>query len=156
MTDQVDEHIGGCACGAIRYKSTGVPIFSFFCHCRQCQQATGTGHSSAFIVAKETTVITGELTFWDRTVENGNTVSQGFCGKCGSPVLNQNSGYPDNLYITAGSLDDPTLFKPRAVLYDSEAHHWDQIDADKLQHSFHKFIAFEINKRATCSKFVLL
>ncbi|WP_443019999.1 GFA family protein [Shewanella sp. KX20019] len=32
---------GGCLCGAIRYQLTAKPFAADFCHCRQCQQSTG-------------------------------------------------------------------------------------------------------------------
>lgn len=36
-----DSFSGGCACGAIRYRSTGPARYMGNCHCRHCQQATG-------------------------------------------------------------------------------------------------------------------
>jgi len=29
---------GGCRCRAIRYQITEAPLFSFACHCTDCQQ----------------------------------------------------------------------------------------------------------------------
>lgn len=37
---------GGCACRAIRYEIAAEPVESNDCQCRQCQQQSGTGHSS--------------------------------------------------------------------------------------------------------------
>ena len=34
---------GGCACGAIRYACTAAPMFTWKCHCRDCQRSTGGG-----------------------------------------------------------------------------------------------------------------
>ena len=36
-------YTGGCACGAIRYECNAEPMFSWICHCRECQRATGGG-----------------------------------------------------------------------------------------------------------------
>jgi hypothetical protein len=33
--------IGGCACGAIRYRLTAAPMFVHCCHCTSCQTETG-------------------------------------------------------------------------------------------------------------------
>ncbi len=32
---------GGCHCGAIRYRIEGPPPESGYCHCRDCQQTSG-------------------------------------------------------------------------------------------------------------------
>jgi hypothetical protein len=32
---------GGCACGALRYECEMDPVFSWNCHCRDCQRASG-------------------------------------------------------------------------------------------------------------------
>ena len=37
---------GGCACGAVRYRMTGAPMFVHCCHCTSCQTETG----SAFVI----------------------------------------------------------------------------------------------------------
>ncbi len=119
---------GGCACGAIRYALSEPPQFAFHCQCRPCQRATGSGHASAFVVAKDAATVTGDVTFFDRPSDAGNTVSQGFCAACGSPLMNKNSGHPDSLYIHAATLDDPRFFNPGAVLFNSAAQPWDFVD----------------------------
>ncbi len=116
---------GGCACGAVRYESGSGAQFSLHCQCRQCQRASGTGHGSSMVVPVETFTLTGELRFFDQQSDSGNIVSRGFCPVCGSPVLNRNSGYPDMRYIHAGSLDDPSVFKPDAVVFSESAQPWD-------------------------------
>jgi len=37
---------GGCACGEVRYRLKGKPMFVHCCHCRDCQRQTG----SAFVL----------------------------------------------------------------------------------------------------------
>jgi hypothetical protein len=37
---------GGCACGEVRYRLQGKPMFVHCCHCRDCQRQTG----SAFVL----------------------------------------------------------------------------------------------------------
>jgi hypothetical protein len=39
MAETVRE--GGCGCGHVRYRVEGEPIFVNNCHCRLCQQQTG-------------------------------------------------------------------------------------------------------------------
>ena len=119
---------GGCACGAVRYKCLEAPNFAFHCRCRQCQRASGTGHASAFVVAKAAIEFSGKLRFFKQHSDRGTVVSRGFCPKCGSPVLNQNSGFPDNVYIHAATLDDTSLFEPTTVVFSDSGPAWDHID----------------------------
>ena len=32
---------GGCMCGACRYEAAGDMLWAAYCHCRDCQRATG-------------------------------------------------------------------------------------------------------------------
>ena len=34
----IDTHLGGCVCGAVRYRVHGNPVVGTVCHCRFCQK----------------------------------------------------------------------------------------------------------------------
>ncbi|MEP1209384.1 MAG: GFA family protein [Rhizobiaceae bacterium] len=121
---------GGCACRSIRYVLSGAPGFSFHCQCRSCQYLSGTGHASAFICRSDDLGLSGKLTWYDRPAPSGNTVKSGFCPTCGTHVLNENTGFADNFFLTAATLDDPSQFNPTKVLYRDEGHHWDLVDPE--------------------------
>ncbi len=121
---------GGCACKAIRYRISGEPGFSFHCQCRDCQYLSGTGHTSAIIYDRDGIHIDGELNWYEREAPSGNRVRSGFCSNCGTHVINHNSGYPKNAFITVGTLDDPSRFKPTKILYREEGHDWDFVDPE--------------------------
>jgi hypothetical protein len=57
-----------------------------------------------------------------------NMNRRGFCPTCGSPVVGASSGMPDMRTIPAGSLDDPSTFKPQFVVYTSRGNAWDLVD----------------------------
>ena len=64
-------HEGGCACGAVRYRAEGEPIFVNNCHCRLCQRQTGsTSVVNAFFERECVTVSQGELT--EHTLKSGS------------------------------------------------------------------------------------
>ncbi len=128
MNDGESGLTGGCACGAVRYESGSAPAFSLHCQCRACQRASGTGHGTSIVLPAATFSVSGVLRFYDQNSDSGNVVSRGFCPVCGSPVLNKNSGYPDMRYIHVGSLDDPSMFKPDAVVCSESAQPWDFMD----------------------------
>ena len=119
---------GGCACGSIRYESSEDAKFSLICQCRQCQRISGSGHAAQFALSAKATRVEGKITYYDQTSDSGSTVSSGFCGKCGSPVLKKTTGGPELLFFHAGTLDDPSIFEPQMVVYESSKQPWDHVD----------------------------
>jgi len=115
---------GGCACGAVRYESSAGPMFSGLCCCRNCQRMTGTGQNPVLAVPKDAFRVTkGEPRHYDVTGDTGNPVRHSFCGDCGAPLFGQPASAPFT-GIKVGSLDDPSIFQPGAVLYTELAHSW--------------------------------
>jgi len=120
---------GGCICGAIRYACSTEPIGMGLCHCRDCQRATGSAFATALVVPRSYVTITGEVKYYGVTGDSGNLVSRGFCPNCGSRLF----GTPANpalISIQAGSLDDPSWFKPQAEIYVTSAQPWDYLNPD--------------------------
>jgi len=62
--------------------------------------------------------------------DSGKSVSRGFCPKYGSSLLWKFAALPGLALVTAGSLDDPSVFKPQAVLYTSQGHAWDHLNPE--------------------------
>ncbi|MFS8183178.1 GFA family protein [Pseudovibrio denitrificans] len=122
MTEQLT---GGCACGEVRYEADGEIEFSFNCHCRKCQQATGTGHSSAFAVATNQVQFQGEIREYKASSDNGAATYSGFCPTCGSPLTSRTERFPDRIYIHAATLDDPSRFSPAFTVFEEAAQPWD-------------------------------
>jgi hypothetical protein len=119
---------GGCQCGAIRYEITAEPMFAGQCQCRDCQHETGGGHASFLAFPADAVKLTGPPRFHEVKADSGNMVRRGFCPTCGSPVVATSSGMPDMRMIPAGSLDDPSHFKPQFVVYTMRGHEWDVVD----------------------------
>jgi len=119
---------GGCSCGAVRYECDADPIFTGNCHCRDCQKAGGGAFAPAIAVPAAALKVSGSVKFYDSKADNGNTMSRGFCTNCGSRVTGKSSGMPDVMIVLAGTLDDPTLFKPQMDIYTASAQPWDHMD----------------------------
>lgn len=124
---------GGCMCGAIRYECTAEPTFMGNCHCRDCQQATGTAFAAAMLVPRNAVKITGEAKYFDVVGNSGNMVGRGFCPNCGSRLFSK-PPIPELMGIMAGSLDDPSEFKPAVDIYTASAQPWDYMNPN-----LHKF-----------------
>jgi hypothetical protein len=119
---------GGCHCGAVRYQCTAEPMMTGHCQCRCCQQLSGAGHASHMAFPKAAVSLTGEVKTYQWIADSGNTVTNAFCPKCGSPVYGTSTGFPYMVTIRAASLDDPSVFKPQMVVFARSAQPWDQIE----------------------------
>lgn len=123
-------YTGGCACGAIRYETSCVPIFESHCQCIDCQKRSGTGHSSYLTFPRLADVaIVGEAKTWRVTADSGDDKIHAFCPVCGTPVHVTFVAMPGLIAIHAASLDDPGQFSPHALTYSIRGHAWDRMDS---------------------------
>jgi hypothetical protein len=121
--------IGGCLCGAVRYESSGEPVFSLQCHCRDCQRQSGAAHVPAVRMPSAGFRITkGSPKTYVARADSGNTISRVFCGDCGTPLYVQVSTRPDIVGIRVTTFDDPSWFKPDANIFTKSAQPWDFLD----------------------------
>ncbi len=117
---------GGCLCGAIRYETKGLPLYSGFCHCRDCQRATGTGHCCYMIFSRVDVHVSGELRAFQKLAENGNITIRHFCPNCGSQIFSSGPPDDDRWTVYAGTLDDTSLFEPTHAVFTRSRPHWDR------------------------------
>ena len=124
------EHFtGGCACAAIRYKSEGVARYMGNCHCRDCQQATGSAYFPAVLVKQaDFKLEKGKPKWFERQADRGHAMLRGFCSECGSPLFLINKASEGAMILFAGSLDDPSWYAPSRDIYVKSAQPWDQMD----------------------------
>ena len=124
MADTIRE--GGCGCGQVRYRVEGEPILVNNCHCRLCQQQTGsTSVVNAFFESERVTLLQGELT--DHTVKAGSGGPHVIvrCAVCGAALW---SHYPRlgtlGTGVRVGTLDDSAAFRPDAVVFTESKMPW--------------------------------
>lgn len=123
-------YTGGCACGAIRYEISAEPVAMVDCQCRQCQRQTGAGHGSYVTFAGAALTLEGEPKTWEMTGDGGTVKSSAFCATCGSPVFIAFPAMPDVVAVRAGSLDEPSRYKPQFATWHAAANAWDHLDPD--------------------------
>jgi len=124
---------GGCACGAIRYECSAEPIMMFKCHCHDCQQMTASGFAPVVVVpARAFRVTRGGLRYHFTPSLAGGRHRRGFCADCGSLVTGgeNTERSTDNIGFTAGTLEDPSWFRPQMDIFVSDAQRWDLMDPD--------------------------
>ncbi len=129
----MNNYQGGCACRAYRYECQAESVVGFHCHCRACQRASGTGHSSLFALPVSAVSGVGDLKYYDQVADSGALVSRGFCPYCGSPIVCKTSANSAVVILHAASLDDPAAFQPQQSVYCCERQGWDAIDVSLPQ-----------------------
>jgi hypothetical protein len=101
---------GGCLCGYVRYRVTGVARDVCFCHCVSCRRACGapfvawaTFDAAAFVVEQ------GELAQY----RSSQLVVRGFCPRCGTALTYSHQGRAFEIDITLVSLDVAGALAPQ-------------------------------------------
>ena len=117
---------GGCLCGAVRYEAAGAPLYAGFCHCRDCQRATGTGHSCYMAFLREAVTLRGKTRAYASGPVGGRRGVRHFCPVCGSARVGEPGSAPETINLYAGTLDDPSLFRPTAAIFVRSRPEWDR------------------------------
>ncbi len=131
MTNGGAEHLGGCACGAVRYVLKAAPIFVYACHCTDCQRLTGSAFIvSAMIEKTEAELLSGEMsTCRLATGERGSTVH--FCPQCGTSIWTEYS--PGFWFVRVTTLDNQTAYPPEMHIWTGSKLPWLQLSDDVPQ-----------------------
>lgn len=126
-----DKAEGGCLCGEIRYVASGPAMFVSQCCCKDCQKATGTGHTTIIGLRRSQIDLKGTPKTFTNAGETGGQVTRHFCGTCGGRLYTTGDLPGDEvLILQAGSLDDPGIVSPESVIYTKDAVSWDFFDPD--------------------------
>ncbi len=119
---------GKCLCGKISYTCEGEPVFAGNCHCTACKKSSGSGSAPTIFFAAEHISIVGEATYFESMGASGQIVSRGFCPTCGSQLFGKPAVMPGMIAIRAGTLDDPSMYKPQVNIFTSCAESWEVMD----------------------------
>jgi hypothetical protein len=94
------------------------------CHCRDCQRASGGPYAAVTVFPVAALRLSGQPRY-HRIVGNiGKAVDRGFCTNCGTPVTVKLERLSEAIGVFAGSLDDPTSYKPSMEIFTSRTHAW--------------------------------
>jgi hypothetical protein len=129
MSDDPSLLDGGCLCGDIRYRISGAPIFVSQCFCRDCQKATGTGHTTIVgVAATHFRVTRGTPTVYTCAGDTGGKVHRHFCARCGGRLFTTGDLPGEIRIVQAGSLDFPERVTPTSAIYLKDRIAWDLVD----------------------------
>ena len=120
---------GGCLCGDVRYRIDGKVGPLAYCHCKQCQRASGTAFGANASVRKK---------YWSwirgrdqlREFESSPKTYRAFCSRCGSPIYKRSEDDPDSLRVRLGTLDSDPGRRPFGHFWISSKAAWHPIHDD--------------------------
>jgi hypothetical protein len=69
------------------------------------------------VVPTEVLKITGQTKYYDTKGDSGHIMSRGFCPDCGGRLFGKTKAMPDLTVVLAGSLDDPSWYRPGMNIY---------------------------------------
>jgi hypothetical protein len=125
---------GRCQCGAVCGEIRGEPMAVRQCWCRQCQQLAGGGPTHNAMFRTDDVALSGELSTFAYMAASGNTITQSYCGACGTPVMAQSSARPQFRTIRLGFLEAENSLRPQMAIWTEEAPCWAQIDPEIRQY----------------------
>ena len=108
-SDSTRTLVGGCLCGAVRYRLASAPFGAGWCHCRMCQRATGS-ISIAFKNVKLADVDWQHEPDW---YDSSPIARRPYCRECGTSLGFAFKTGSDQMDLTIASFDDPSRFKPK-------------------------------------------
>jgi hypothetical protein len=102
MSDDLQQVEGGCYCGQVRYRATGVSRQVVECHCSQCRKQAGHRYASTGAKTSDVQIDGAANITWYRASPDAE---RGFCSTCGSHLFWKPSGQ-DYTGILAASIDE--------------------------------------------------
>lgn len=99
---------GGCQCGAIIYTSTSLPSNIVNCHCRTCRRLSGAPFLSFTSFPISAITWTSGASSLKKT-RYSSFAERAHCSECGSPLYMYYEAGPEELAITAGSIDEASV-----------------------------------------------
>lgn len=117
--DGTMDYVGGCQCGAVRYRAKGPRDRPSICYCRMCQKAGGAPFMAFVRFPAAQVTWFGPLAVF----ASSNAVERGFCNHCGTP-LSYRDVAGSNISLTIYSLDDPSAVKPEISFSSASRPDW--------------------------------
>ena len=126
-------HVGGCACGGVRFEIDGDLGPIQLCHCSICRKSNGSAFAANMpIPASSFHLTSGEDLL--REFESSPGKRRTFCATCGSPIHSRADAFPETLRIRAGALDAPVEARAAFHFFTGSKADWWEITDDLPQY----------------------
>lgn len=118
----VKDCMGGCLCGAIRYRIHGRPLSSNICYCETCCRSAAAPMVAWIDLEPAQFSIEGGVM---ANFKSSPPVERGFCSACGTTLTyRRRTGETDKLSVATLSLDDVERFPPTERLLHQDRLPW--------------------------------
>jgi hypothetical protein len=124
MSQAGKRYVGGCLCGALRYEATGEPMYAGHCYCADCRKASGSGFIPFMAFASDAVRFSGQTRQFRSRAFRGGEAVRNSCPVCGGLVFGGVVGEDVSHTVYAGSLDDPSLFRPTMAIFARDRPAW--------------------------------
>lgn len=135
----VIEQDARCACGRVSVRVAGRIKSMLICTCRDCQKASGTGHATVAVLARDDLMVTGTTRAFTRPAHSGARMTQHFCPDCGTPLFGQSSRAETLVLLPVGLFGtESAWFAPTQAIFTRSHNDWDPIDPALPQHATYR------------------
>lgn len=117
-------YAGGCLCGAVRYEARAEPRSQGYCFCGDCRKASGSGFIPFLLFPADSVRFTGKTIRSTVAAARGGVAVRNHCAACGGLVFGGIVGEDTEHTIYAGSLDQPSLFRPTLAIFTRDKPDW--------------------------------
>jgi hypothetical protein len=114
-----EEHLGGCLCGAVRYRVAGPLRDVIVCHCGVCRRTHGAPAAYTACPREQLELLADADLRW----HEHDGARRGFCAVCGSRLFWDRGR--TTISIAAGSVDEPTGLTTSHHIYTESAGDWE-------------------------------
>ena len=123
--------MASCSCGQLTAVAEGAPARRSICHCRACQQRTGSAFGLNATWPVEQVRIEGEARSFTRSSDEGFWSRSSFCPLCGSTLYREIERRPGMISIAVGCFADEAFPEPTVEVYGERRRPWIRFETEK-------------------------
>jgi hypothetical protein len=116
--------MGGCLCGAVRYRITGPLRDVFVCHCTVCARTHGGPAPYSACDRGDLELVETRGLRWHAY----DGAERAFCAECGGRLFWSRPDRP-TISVAAGTLDQPTGLRTARHIFVNDAADWEDFPA---------------------------
>ena len=116
---------GSCACGNVKYKVEGKPLFTQACHCKNCKLSTGSSFVIHTMIIEDDFKISGDVASIDLPTGSGKGYNAYFCIICGVYIFCRYAVSKGRIALRTKTLNEP--IHPQAHIFIKDKDPWIEI-----------------------------